>query len=101
MVPQRYMIWKIHPQPKPTLPGLLSDATTATIALKGKDWDTEFLGGELTQLYVHPMRFVTCMSHCFKSQLMFAQPLTEKGMLCFLKLAKKLLLIISTVKVHF
>lgn len=36
MVPQRYMIWMIHPEPKPTVPGLLSDATTVTLAWSAK-----------------------------------------------------------------
>lgn len=94
MVSQRCLIWKIHPQPKPTVPRLLGDATNVTFAMKCKDWGTEFLLGELTHSYVHLTGFVTHMSHYFKFQLMFAQPLTEKGMPCFLKLAKKVLLII-------
>lgn len=87
--------------PSPLLPGLLSDARTESIALKCKDWGPEFLLGELTQSYVHPTGSVTHISHYFKSQPMLAQPLTKKGISFFLKLAKKVLLIISTVEVRF
>lgn len=30
-------VWKIHPQPKPIVPGLLSDATSVTLVLKCED----------------------------------------------------------------
>jgi len=77
------MIWKTSPRLKPTLPGVLSSIVAVPIALKCKDQHTVCLLGELLLLCVRHTGFVTNVSHSFKSQLMAAQPLTEKRMLCF------------------